>query len=293
MAPSEIPSESPITSPLLPEETTTVNGTEAKSSTGGASKAQGQTRKANGTKEAAKVAEVAQTEKVSGAELKKRAKAEKAARRAQGKQEKEAPPPAEAAAPAAKRRDVGTEPPKKGNAAAGPTTPGSKVQHRRTGSTNTIHQRPIVSRPAQSQVAPPALQPKKENKNVALFGHLYGQRRRTTIAGAGKDVHPAVLALGLQMSNYVICGSNARCVATLLVFKRVDTSFQSILRLTHNPPGHRIIHHPSAKLAPSSSRISSVPSDRVSGILPTTFGFYGKCYQVAESRDQRRGPRYA
>jgi translation initiation factor eIF-2B subunit delta len=62
---------------------------------------------------------------------------------------------------------------------------------------------------------------KKEDKNVAVFGHLYGIPRRSTIAGAAKEVHPAVLALGLQIRDYVICGSSARCVATLIAFKRV------------------------------------------------------------------------
>jgi translation initiation factor eIF-2B subunit delta len=66
---------------------------------------------------------------------------------------------------------------------------------------------------------------KKEDKNVAVFGHLYGTQRRSTIAGAGKEVHPAVLALGLQIRDYVICGSSARCVATLLAFKRVSIIF--------------------------------------------------------------------
>ena len=61
----------------------------------------------------------------------------------------------------------------------------------------------------------------KETKEVALFGHLYGQSKRTSLAGIGRDVHPTVLALGIQMSNYVICGSNARCVATLFCFKKV------------------------------------------------------------------------
>lgn len=285
MVPSELASESQITNTILPEPNTTASGTEAKSSTG-------DKKEANGTKEAANVADVAQNEKVSGAELKKRAKAEKAARRAQEKQEKGAPPPAEAAAAVAKKPDMGKEAAKKGNAVADPATLGSKVQHKRTGSTNTMHQRPMVSRPAQSQVAPPPSQRKKESKKVALFGHLYGQPRRTTIAGAGKDVHPAVLALGLQMSNYVICGSNARCVATLLVFKRVSISFLSNLRLAHSPPGYRIIHHPSTKLAPSPSCLPPLPSDRLPSILPTTFSFHGKCDQVAESRDQRCGPGY-
>ena len=58
-------------------------------------------------------------------------------------------------------------------------------------------------------------------REVALFGHLYGHGRRMTIDGAPKEVHPSVLALGLQMSSYAICGSNARCVAMLNAFKTV------------------------------------------------------------------------
>jgi translation initiation factor eIF-2B subunit delta len=41
-------------------------------------------------------------------------------------------------------------------------------------------------------------------------------------AAADLKVHSAVLALGLQIRDYVICGSSARCVATLLAFKRVS-----------------------------------------------------------------------
>ena len=69
---------------------------------------------------------------------------------------------------------------------------------------------------------PVAVEPKKEDKTVEFFRHLY-KTRTTSIAGASKDVHPAVLALGLQMSNYTICGSCARLVATLQAFKRVSS----------------------------------------------------------------------
>jgi translation initiation factor eIF-2B subunit delta len=62
---------------------------------------------------------------------------------------------------------------------------------------------------------------KKDDKKVAVFGHLYGQQRRVTVGGATKEVHPAILALGMQLVDYTICGSSARCVATLLAFKRV------------------------------------------------------------------------
>lgn len=58
-------------------------------------------------------------------------------------------------------------------------------------------------------------------REVALFGHLYGHRRRITVDGAPKEVHPSILALGLKMSSYAVCGSNARCVAMLIAFKLV------------------------------------------------------------------------
>ena len=159
---------------------------------------------------------------LTNAELKKRAKAEKAAKRAQAKEGKPETVLPDLSGP----RKVDTLPEAKRNTTAGgaPGTSGtsaSKGHHRPT----TSLQKNIPLRSAsQPQVIQIPQQPEKENKNVALFGHLYSQPRRTTIAGAGKDVHPAVLALGLQMSNYVICGSNARCVAMLLVFKRVWTT---------------------------------------------------------------------
>lgn len=146
-------------------------------------------------------------QKLSNAELKKRAKAGKAAKRAQ---EKEAKASSQPALPDVKAHDA----PPDGSHTRSPSdsvaAPSTKSQHKQSGPSPK-------SLPLRSTQA----QPKKEIKNVALFGHLYGQPRRTTIAAAGKDVHPAILSLGLQMSNYIICGSNARCVATMLCFKRV------------------------------------------------------------------------
>ena len=60
-----------------------------------------------------------------------------------------------------------------------------------------------------------------DRREVALFGHLYGHGRRITVDSAPKEVHPSILALGLKMSSYAICGSNARCVAMLIAFKLV------------------------------------------------------------------------
>jgi len=159
-------------------------------------------------------------EKLTGAELKKRAKAEKAARRAKEKLDREAGgAPASTGGPAAGGS---------GGAGAGagqPATP-KKGHGQPAGGYGAggdkgrgLPRRPSGQTPGQPSVA--EQKKKAEEKNVAVFGHLYGQQRRATVAGAGKEVHPAVLALGLQMRDYVVCGSSARCVATLLAFKRV------------------------------------------------------------------------
>ncbi|PIG80678.1 translation initiation factor eif-2b delta subunit [Aspergillus arachidicola] len=153
-------------------------------------------------------------EKLSPAELKKKAKAEKAARRAKERAEREASGGAGAGP------GPNAAPPKKGSTGGGaggkeaPGQPYKSQRHRRGSAT-------LASATEQKK--------KQEDKNVAVFGHLYGQPRRTTIAGAGKEVHPAVLALGLQMRDYVVCGSSARCVATLLAFKRVIEAYTTPL----------------------------------------------------------------
>jgi translation initiation factor eIF-2B subunit delta len=149
-------------------------------------------------------------EKLSPAELKKRAKAEKAARRAREKSEKEA---------AGGTSGGGAQ---QNPAQGGPVQTPRKAQPAgRDGPASTPRGPRHLGG---ARAAPPAAAvetKKKEDKNVAVFGHLYGIPRRSTIAGAAKEVHPAVLALGLQIRDYVICGSSARCVATLIAFKRV------------------------------------------------------------------------
>lgn len=176
-----------------------------------------------GSSEVNKDVEEIKEEKLSGAEIKKRAKAEKAARRAQVKQEKA--PAAKGNIPEQTKPAVMTknaQETSKGHT-NGPSTSSSKGQHKRTTSMSAPPQKALPLRTPHSQVAPTSVQTANESKKVALFSHLYGHARRSTLVGVGKDVHPAVLALGLQMSHYIVCGSNARCIATLLVFKRVGT----------------------------------------------------------------------
>lgn len=162
-------------------------------------------------------------ENLSPAELKKRAKAEKAARRAKVKAEKEGPS-------AAPQQQPQTPQAKKGAASTKDGVTGQSQKNVDAGTSSKGQKQPGSTKQSQMRRGSvhgsiSATEPKKkrsDDKNVAVFGHLYGQPRRTTIAGAGKEVHPAVLALGLQMRDYVICGSNARCIATLLAFKRVS-----------------------------------------------------------------------
>ncbi|KAI9740260.1 MAG: hypothetical protein M1834_004838 [Cirrosporium novae-zelandiae] len=178
---------------------------------------------------------------LSNAEKKKLAKEEKAKRREKAKAEKATVPQISAQHPTTAAKKTGAKDsehaPKGGKGTSGQNQ-GSKGLHKRTGSQAVEPAKGIPIRIGSVQVALG-----EESKKVALFGHLYGHPRRTNLVGAGKDVHPAVLALGLQMSNYVICGSNARCVATLLAFKRVIESYTT-------PPGHSLNRHLVSHLSP-------------------------------------------
>ncbi|KAL8798727.1 MAG: hypothetical protein Q9182_006442 [Xanthomendoza sp. 2 TL-2023] len=187
---------------------------------------------ADNIKDASKDAADQNHEKVSGAELKKRAKAEKAAKRAQSKLEQQAPPHTSTSDRATDARNHVD----KSSTTHLPLPSSPKGQHKRTGSLSANVQKPLQLRPGQQQASVPEPEPKKEGKKVAFLTHLYGTSRRITITGASKDVHPSTLGLGLQMSNYIICGSNARCVSTLLVFKRVIDAYAT-------PPGTSLPRH--------------------------------------------------
>lgn len=146
--------------------------------------------------------------KLSGAELKAQKKAEKAARR---QQEKSVPITSTSGSGGKSLVPNAQTQRGKGEPSGG--------QHKRTGSI-AVDVRNPPSKGLQATTYQPE-EPRKEDKTVELFRHLY-KARASTISGASKEVHPAVLALGQQMSSYTICGSNARLVATLQAFKRVS-----------------------------------------------------------------------
>jgi translation initiation factor eIF-2B subunit delta len=157
----------------------------------------------------AKVADDGAPKKLSMAEMKKQKAAEKQARRAQAKS---GPAPTQGG-PIAKE--------------------GQKQQKESKQASKEDRSRPMPlrRRPSQSNAPPPPPQKKDAKKDLSklglFFGHLYNQPRQHSMVGASKDVHPAVLALGLQYSSYIVCGSTARMVAMLLAFKAVIESYQT------------------------------------------------------------------
>ena len=205
--------------PSITEQSPATNGTATSDK-----KSEQKARPADGPKE----------KELSGKEKKELAKAQKASRRAAEKQKQQGQPAVDLVV--GNKGDIPKELEKK--SPLGPPTPASKTQHKRTESTSAGAQSSLPHRQAPLHPAPVAAEPQKENKNIALFDHLYGNPRRTTIAGAGKDVNPAVLALGLQMRNYIVCGSSARCTAMLLAFKRVGVIRKVNTSMTNPYKGH-------------------------------------------------------
>ncbi|KAI9830476.1 MAG: hypothetical protein M1826_004713 [Phylliscum demangeonii] len=197
-------------------------------------------------------------------EAKKKSKAGKQARREKRLQERQIADAAggelaeHAPAQSSKTGDVGkllvasagTEESSKGQGATGHVKEDSRAHLKRAGSSQVESHKTLPIRGTPKLTGPPTAVPSNTEKEVGLFTHLYGQPRRTTVAGAGREVHPAVLALGLQMSHYVICGSNARCIATLFSFKRVIESYTT-------PPGTTLTRHLTAHLSPQIEYLKS------------------------------------
>lgn len=174
--------------------------------------------------------------KLSNKELKLRQKAEKQAKRAAQKATQEAQRVEE---PKRQQQQQQQENSQQSSADhrrpsnTGKAQPGLGVKvtdmtthHRRTAplSGKSLPVRPTVVGTAQNKDAEAEKQPVQEKK-VSMFSHLYSKDRRSTVAGVGREIHPAILALGIQLRDYVICGGNARCVATLLAFKKVIQSY--------------------------------------------------------------------
>ena len=86
-----------------------------------------------------------------------------------------------------------------------------------------------------------------------MVSHLRSQTEKPGLASAGREIHPAVLSLGLQLRDYIICGANARCAAMLLVFKKVIQSYTT-------PPNNTLSRHLITHLSHQISYINNARS---------------------------------
>lgn len=71
---------------------------------------------------------------------------------------------------------------------------------------------------------------KTDQNQVPWLMHLDPPKRPNTSTSNNKDLHPAVLALGLYFSERKIVGSNARCVAMLETFAKVKLEMGCLWR---------------------------------------------------------------
>jgi len=157
--------------------------------------------------------------KLSNAELKAQKQAKKANRRAAAVAAKEANPGA-GSAPAQGAQATGD-----GKA----SKPKSKQeQSGSSGGASAAAVRPSVGRrpSAGGGQRPAGVAPEKQKEEdprggiPECFSHL-PMARRTTLAQADKDVHPAILAIGQQMATFTLRDPMARAEATVQGFKQV------------------------------------------------------------------------
>lgn len=116
-------------------------------------------------------------------------------------------------------------------------------QQRQAKQEATSNPTPVTASTSKKVAAPAHAQPTASTSNsqanpnssastpftaLNLFNHLSISSSNSSsnkAAKSAKDVHPAVLKLGLQWSEYKIVGANARCISMLEAFKQVIRSY--------------------------------------------------------------------
>ncbi|KAH9050015.1 eukaryotic translation initiation factor 2B delta subunit [Lactarius hengduanensis] len=74
----------------------------------------------------------------------------------------------------------------------------------------------------------------ERSRGLRIFSHFALQKPASYVAKG--NVHPAIVHLGLMFAEFRICGANARCIATLSVFKRVIQDYTT-------PPDNTLSRH--------------------------------------------------
>ncbi|KAI0080706.1 IF-2B-domain-containing protein [Panus rudis PR-1116 ss-1] len=80
-------------------------------------------------------------------------------------------------------------------------------------------------------------------RGLRIFSHFGLPKPVSAVKG---DIHPAILRLALQFSEFKITGANARCIATLIAFKSVIQDYVT-------PPNNTLSRHLMTHLSPQIS----------------------------------------
>ena len=100
------------------------------------------------------------------------------------------------------------------------------------------------------------------SRGLRIFSHFALQKPAGHVTKG--DVHPAIVRLGLMFAEFKICGANARCIATLSVFKRVRLPpwlCGMTTLMSTRPEGHARLHNSPEQHAVTAPHDSSFRSD--------------------------------
>ncbi|KAK7061503.1 hypothetical protein R3P38DRAFT_2829887 [Favolaschia claudopus] len=85
------------------------------------------------------------------------------------------------------------------------------------------------------------------SRSLRIFSHFVLTKHGHGVKG---DIHPCIIRLALQFSEFRICGANARCIATLIAFKTVIQDYTT-------PPNNTLSRHLMTHLSPQISHLVS------------------------------------
>ncbi|KAG0644100.1 hypothetical protein HOY80DRAFT_997213 [Tuber brumale] len=172
--------------------------------------------------------------KLSAKELKEKKKREKSERRQQAKSD----------APATPQRPQKPQPPKKEVQGKGKKGAQPTVAHD-SGIVKTIYSQQPSKAPAGGKEQEAALGTRDKDllglmKELEIEQHEKKKKPVFGINNAHPDVHTAILTLGVQMNQFILVGSSARCLGFMLAMKRLINDYEcpAGATISRHLPGH-------------------------------------------------------
>ncbi|RPA98101.1 nagb/rpia/CoA transferase-like protein [Choiromyces venosus 120613-1] len=172
--------------------------------------------------------------KLSAKELKEKKKREKAERRQQAKSD----------TPATPQRPQKLQPPKKEAQGKGKKGVQSTAVHD-SGIVKTIYSQQPSKAPAGGREQEAIIGTRDKDlpslmKELEIEQHEKKKKPVFGINNAHPDVHPAILTLGVQMNQFLVVGSSARCLGFMLAMKRLINDYEcpAGATISRHLPGH-------------------------------------------------------